>query len=95
MKTAQITYDPITKDLARKCADDVGAAMGRTMLLGDNLESQAAIALMAAGTANAVAAAVMAALIEADDAEVVADALWAAMRPQLISAIAMTHKTPL
>jgi hypothetical protein len=82
-----IIYDQMAEDLARKCADDVRDAMWRTILLSESEGQRAAIAMMAAASASAITAGIVAKLIGFEDVEAVADALWEQMRPRLIRAI--------
>lgn len=84
----RIKYDAFAKDLARKCGDDVAAAIRRTMALHPDLDGKVAIAIMAAGVANAAAAGVFCQYTNINDPERMADALIEITKPFTISAIA-------
>jgi hypothetical protein len=84
-------YDQLTRDLAHKAADDVCAAMSRTMALHPDLSGRVMIATMAAGQALAAAAGVLSVKIGIDNPEAVADALWATIRPTTVDAIKAVH----
>lgn len=81
----------IVKDMGRKLADDVGAAMRRNALLMTDTQANFATAMYGAATAVAWAASPMRNMTSGSD-EDCANALWDALRPMVISAMALHAK---
>lgn len=84
-------YDQITQDLCRKAADDVDAVIQRTAALLDGPAEQMMLAMFAASATVGAATGFTAALVEKKAGEkpepsVVADQLWAMLRPMVLSA---------
>jgi len=81
-----MSYDQITRDIARKAGEDVCAAINRNMALVDDPMSKTMVAMMAAGQAFAIPAALLAIKLGTDP-ETVADVLIARVRPIIVDAI--------
>ena len=81
-----MSYDQITRDIAIKCGDDVCAAIRRNMALVDDPMSKTMVAMMAAGQAFAIPAALLAARLGAEP-DTVTDLLIARIRPIIADAI--------
>lgn len=81
-----MSYDQITRDIARKAAEDVCGAINRNMALVDDPMSKTLVAMMAAGQAFAIPAALLAIKLHTDP-ETVADVLIARVRPIIVEAI--------
>jgi len=81
-----MSYDQITRDIGRKAGEDVCAAINRNMALVDDPMSKAMVAMMAAGQAFAISAALLAIKLGTEP-ETVADVLIARVRPIIVDAI--------
>ncbi|WP_408591625.1 hypothetical protein [Novosphingobium sp.] len=81
-----MSYDQITRDIAIKAGDDVCSAIHRNMALVNDPMSKAMIAMMAAGQAFAIPAAILAARMGADP-NTVTEVLIERIRPIIADAI--------
>ena len=88
--------DHITRDIARKCGDDVAVIVRRNMGLVDTPEAKLSVSLSAAASAMGAASGSYLAMHDARDQPPVhhlaaADGVWRSLRPMVLRAMADIH----
>lgn len=91
-----MSVDQITRDIARKCGDDVEAAVKRNMALVDTPEAKLSVSLVATASAMGAASGSYLAMHDARDQPPVhplaaADGVWRTLRPMVLKAMADIH----
>lgn len=90
-----MSHDPITADLGRKCADDVSAAIHRTLQLCDDRKQAMIVAAFAAAAAVGASTGSYCAFADKDMDEATIDNWWAMfLRPMALGQLSTTPNTP-